>query len=615
MSTVESPERDGEGDASATSSPTPAAEGRLNALLTAPGLSLRAPSRERLIWGAAVGGLLVLAFLLRIWGSGHGLPYAYNADENAHFVTRAIGLFGHDWDPNYYVNPPAYTYLVHLVLGLWYGGRAGVSNAFAADPTEIWLIARTIAALLGTIAVWLLYLAGTRLVDRRVGLMSAGIFAVAFLPVFYSKLALNDVPTLAGVCLALWGAAGMLRHGRMRDYLVAGLGLGLACATKYTGGIVLLPIFAAAGAQFAAAGGRGGALRGLAIVAVAALASFILANPYAVLDFSAFWEGLTHQSTASGDAAGKLGLTQDSGYVYYLWSFGWGLGWAVLVFGVGGAARLFVDERRLFWMLVPPIIVFVLFMGSQERYFGRWLMPVFPFVCVLAAYGAVELADRLGRRAPALRPTVVAAAVVLLCGQGLVYSLHSGLVLSREDTRSIARDWLVVNVPAGKKIVVEPVVPDQWAQDIGRPSLATAIGNRWNKYPLSRKIDPQTGTPVPGAAGIVNIEDFETVLDPELVDVFEAQEYCWVVVGSTQRGRAEVEPEVVPNALAYYAELERRAEVAYEVSPYSKGKGPVAFNFDWAFNYYPLSYNRPGPTMTIFRLRGGKCAEGLSDEP
>ncbi|MEA2144193.1 MAG: hypothetical protein QOI64_2623 [Solirubrobacteraceae bacterium] len=573
-------------------------------------------SRERLIWGAAVGGLLALAFGLRLWGNSHGLPYAYNADENAHFVTRAIGLFGHDWDPNYYINPPAYTYLVHLVLGVWYGGRAGVSNSFAADPTTIWLISRTVAALLGTIAVWLLYLAGARLVDRRVGLLAAGLFAVAFLPVFYAKLALNDVPTLAGVCLALWGAAGILRHGRIRDYVLAGAGLGLACATKYTGGIVLLPILAAAVAQFMATGGRMGALRGIAIVGVLALASFFVANPYSLLDFSSFWDGLTHQSTASGDAAGKLGLTQDSGYAYYLWSFGWGLGWTALLFAVGGAVRLLVDERRLFWMLVPPIIVFVLFMGSQERYFGRWLMPVFPFLCVLAAYGAIELADWLGRLAPALRPTLVAAAVVLLCGQGFVYSLHSGLVLSREDTRNIARDWMMANVPAGTKIVVEPVVPDQWAQDIGNPSPLTKNGNRWNKYPLSRsQIDPKTGDVLTGEGVIVNIEDFERVLRPELVDIFEQQSYCWVVVGSTQRGRAEVAPEVVPNALAYYKELERRSEVAYEVSPYSRGKGPVAFNFDWTFNYYPLAYNRPGPTMTIYRLRGGGCATGVTANP
>ena len=92
------------------------------------------------------------------------------------------------------------------------------------------------------------------------------------------------------------------------------------------------------------------------------------------------------------------------------------------------------------------------------------------------------------------------------------------------------------------------------------------------------------------------------------VDTFEQQAYCWIVVGSTQRGRAEAEPEEVPRALAYYRELEKRARVAHHVSPYVKGKGPVKFNFDWTFDYYPLAYNRPGPEMTIYRLQGGQCA-------
>ena len=359
------------------------------------------------------------------------------------------------------------------------------------------------------------------------------------------------------------------------------------------------------------AGGRG-RCAGSSSSAWARWSSFVVANPYALLDFSSFWEGVTHQSEASGDAAGKLGLTQDSGYAYYLWSFGWGLGWLPLIFAVGGAVRLWFDERRLLWMLVPAILVFFLFMGSQERYFGRWLMPVFPFVCILAAYAAIELADWLGSFSPALRPTLVAAAVVLLCGQGFVYSLHSGLVLSREDTRNIARDWMVANVPTTTKIVVEPVVPDQWAQDIGNPSPVAKNGNRWNKFPLSRSnIDPETRETLTGEGVIVNIEDFEKVLTPALLDKFEQQQYCWVVVGSTQRGRAEVEPEEVPEALAYYKELERRSRVAYMVSPYAKGKGPVAFNFDWTFNYFPLAYNRPGPTMTVYRLTQGRCSEDV----
>jgi hypothetical protein len=560
-------------------------------------------------WAAAVGGLLVVAFVLRVWGVKHGLPYAYNADENAHFITRAIGLFGHDLNPQYFVNPPAYTYLAHLLFAVWYGGREGVSEAFATNPTEVWVLARVLSAFLGTVAVWLLYLAGARLIDRRTGLLAAGIFTVAFLPVFYSHLALNDVPTLAPVCLALWGVAGVLRRGRGRDYLVAGIGLGLACATKYTGGIVLLPLVAAAGAQFAAAGGRPSALRGLGLAAGAALVAFIVANPYALLDFDAFWNGVTHQSDASGDAAGKLGLTQESGILYYLWSFGWGLGWVPLVFAAGGVVRLWHDERRLVWVLVPAVVLFVLFMGTQERYFGRWLMPVLPFVCILAAYAALELAEWGARLRPALRPTLIALAVVAVCAQGVVYSLHNGLVLSRADTRNLTRDWMVDNIPLGTKIVVEPVVPDLWAQDIGNPSPLTSNGNRWVKYPTSRsKIDPRTGARLPGDGVVVNIEDFERVLRPELVDLFEEQGYCWVVVGSTQRGRAEAEPAEAPGAIAYYAELERRSRVAYEASPYVEGAGPVEFNFDWTFDYYPLAYHRPGPVMTVYRLSGGRCA-------
>jgi 4-amino-4-deoxy-L-arabinose transferase-like glycosyltransferase len=443
-----------------------------------------------------------------------------------------------------------------------------------------------------------------------VGLLAAGIFTVSFLPVFYSKLALNDVPTLAPLCLALWGVAGVLRLGRVRDYVIAGIGLGLACATKYTGGIVLVPLIAATVVQFAAPGGKAGAARGIAIACGLALVAFLAANPYAVLNFDAFWEGLIHQSDASGDSAGKLGLTQENGYLYYLWSFGWGLGWVPLIFAVGGAVRLWFDERRLVWVLVPAVVLFVLFMGSQSRYFGRWLMPVFPIVCILAAYAAFELADWGGRLRPALKPTLIVAAVVAVCAQGFVYSLHSGLVLSREDTRNLAREWMVANVAVGTKIVVEPVVPDLWAQDIGNPSPLTSNGNRWIKFPTSRSdIDPDTGEKLPfGETKIVNIEDFEKVLTPDLVSQFEEQGYCFVVVGSTQRGRAEAEPDKVPRALDYYRELERRSKVAYRASPYAEGKGPVAFNFDWTFDYYPLAYNRPGPEMTVYRLQGGQCA-------
>jgi hypothetical protein len=258
-------------------------------------------------------------------------------------------------------------------------------------------------------------------------------------------------------------------------------------------------------------------------------------------------------------------------------------------------------------VLGPAPVLYVIYMGLQARFFGRWLLPVFPIACLLGSYAIVRLTALARSRAPALGPAVAVLGTVVLLGQGIVYSLHSAMTLSRPDTRNLARDWLVANIAPKTKIVVEPVVPDAWASDIGNPYRGTANGARWSKYPTSRSNIANDGSTIPGPGRIVNIEDYERTLYPGLIDKYTEKGYCWVVVGSTQRGRAEAQPDVVPRAIDYYRELERRSTLAYEASPYRKGAKPVKFNFDWTFDFYPLAYERPGPVMQVFRLRGRKC--------
>src|SRR3954452_2145603 len=175
---------------------------------------------------------------------------------------------------------------------------------------------------------------------------------------------------------------------------------------------MLLPLFAAAFAN-----GRP-PLRRLLLAGGAALAAFVIANPYALLDFGAFRDGLNHQSTAADDVAGKLGLTQRSGVWYYLWTLTWGLGWIPALAAAGGAVVLAWERPRMFWVLVPAPVLFLLFMGTQGRYFGRWLLPVFPIVCLVASYAAMRAVDFLSGGLPVLGPTLAAVAATLLCVQG-----------------------------------------------------------------------------------------------------------------------------------------------------------------------------------------------------
>ena len=558
------------------------------------------PRRDR-VW-PALGGLLAAALLLRLWGIGHGLPFVYNADENAHFVPRAIGMFDHSYNPEYFINPPALTYLLHAVFFVRWGGD-GVQSAYAADPGDVFLVARIVSAVLGTAAVGLLAWAGTRLFDRRVGLLAAALLAVAFLPVHYAHFALNDVPTLAPLCLALVGVAGVLRKGTRLDYALAGAGLGLACATKYTAGIVLLALIAAAALGPGAAGVR---VRGLALASVVAFGGFAVANPYALLDFGAFLDGLREQSSASADGGGKLGLTEDDGVAYYARSLAWGLGLIPALAAVGGAVLLAVRRRAVALVLAPGPIVFLLFMGSQDRFFARWLLPLYPILALLAAYAALAAAER----APAaMRRWAPALAAALLCGQGLVYSIHNDRALARDDTRGQLRDWMVANIPEGSKIVIEPIAPDQFAMDVGNPSRVTGNGNRWVKWRTSRSRVNNDGTlRTRGPGRKVKLEDYERTTRPQLVDSYAKGGFCWVVTGSTQFGRAYAEPETVPQAIRYYDELRRRGEVVFRATPYDAGADKVPFSFDYSFNAYPLAYHRPGPEIVVYRLLNGACA-------
>jgi len=626
----------------------------------------------------AATGVVAGALVLRLWGVGEGLPYAFNVDENAHFVPKAIGFFGHSLNPNYFVNPPGFTYLLHAVFALWFGGGGSAAHAYAADPTEVFTVARAVSAVLGALAVWFVCLAGRRLFDATVGLLAGGLLAVAFLPVFYAHQATNDGPALAPIALGLLGTAGIVRRGARRDYLIAGVGVGIAAATKYTGGFVVLAIAAAAIVRLvesrrsvgvAERASTRAAIVGLALVGVCALAAFLAANPYAIVDLSQFRHDVIGQGAVAG-GSDKLGETFTSGYAFYLWTAAWGFGVLPALAALMGAVLLVWRWRALAWVLVAPPLAFYVFMGQQQRFFGRWLLPAFPFLSLLAAFGAVTAVRALVRarrvrgllaRRPALTMPLGAFVALALLAQGLLYAVHSDRVLARADTRAIARAWMVAHLPPGTPMLVEPVAPGSWLADPGRSFPETASGARWSN------IDPTAGPTPAGAIGVaalsaaggdaiarvlaadvpggaqadaasrpaaslagavgagvfddnaapssfpyryasdlsaVGDESYVRRVSPGLIDLLIARDVCLVVTGSTVWGRAYNEPKKVPQAVAYYRELQRRARVLLRVTPTGR---PQKFDFDWSFDYYPLAYSRPGPEIVVYRLRGGRC--------
>ena len=243
-----------------------------------------------------LGVLLTVALALRLWSIDHGLPWAYNADEELHFVPIAVQMLGGSLNPGYFENPPALTYLLAAIYRLGFAD-GGFQRAFLAEPSTAYLVARVTVALIGTLVAGLVFLAGARFFDRRVGLVAAALVAFAFLPVFYSKQALNDVVTLAPVCVALVLCLAVYERGRALDFGLAGLALGCACAVKYTAGAMVVTIGLAALMRVLER--RDSLVRAsiaLAGAAVAFTLAFVVLNPFAVVDFAEFRSQLGGQS-------------------------------------------------------------------------------------------------------------------------------------------------------------------------------------------------------------------------------------------------------------------------------------------------------------------------------
>jgi hypothetical protein len=382
----------------------------------------------------------------------------------------------------------------------------------------------------------------------------------------------------------------------------AGAAIGVATAVKYTAGAMLLPLAIAIvlRAWDAATPGeddadadapgwqrddgpdsrRGARVRAAivpilvagVVAGIAFVAAFLILNPYAIGDFSTFRHQLAGQSATAGGSA-KLGQSSTPGWLYYLWTVTWGLGWIPTVAAVGGAVLLLRQNwQRGLMLVIFPIFMF-LFLGAQARHFGRWFMPAYPAIALLAGYGAIRAADWLGR-GRRWAHWALAGAVVLMLAQGLAATVRVNAVLARNDTRFLARSWILDNIPSGDKLVVEPFVPRKWM-----PSDRL--------FPIKPPF-----------------QAYEKKLDASLIDTYRAGHYCWVVVGSHQKQRGL--KAKLPGAVAYYQRLNRESDRTQLFDPWRSGADRPGFNFDMSFDYYPTAFVRPGPLVEVHHLRDCK---------
>jgi 4-amino-4-deoxy-L-arabinose transferase-like glycosyltransferase len=361
-----------------------------------------------------------------------------------------------DFNPHFFDYPGLYFYLQLgvAVLRFIVGASRGEWTALdQVDAADFYLWGRAVTAILGTLTILLVYRIGMRWGARHAAL-GAGLMAVMPLHVRESHFVLTDVPATFFVTLTLLLTLSAHERERASSFAWAGAAAGLAAATKYPAALVLVVPLTAVWMTLGTKPSR--LLASLAVLGGAA-AAFLVAAPYTVLDLPGFLNGYGH--LAGAYTARRL---PEPPWLTYYKHLARSMDWPaflLLMTGFGlGAVRAVRGPGRVRWTvtIIFPLLYYY-FLTGQSLVFGRYLLPLLPFVCVLAAVGAVSGVSLLRRfdipRAP--RTAIIAAITAAALLPPAWQSLNFIRTLTRPSTIEQAHSWIMKDIPRGSTIVIE----------------------------------------------------------------------------------------------------------------------------------------------------------------
>lgn len=336
-------------------------------------------------------------------------------------------------------------------------GAVGIVRPSLGDYAGTIYTGRALSALWGALTVVLLAFLGRKLYGERVGLLAAAFLAAAVLHLQNSHFATPDVALTLLVLFALTLLVRANDSGSARDTLLGGFAIGLAVATKVSALPLFLPLVVAV-----FAGRRERRLvRNIGLVCLAAAcaaAGFFLGEPYALLDFRAFSHDVVEQSQMVRNAGWLVYTTQYLGTPKVLYDIRehvlWGLGPLLGMAALWGAWRTYRVRSRAVtggeWVLLSFALGLFAITASFEVKFLRYLLPLYPLLCLWAARWLTEGTEATAPRPVRLRKRVLLGAVLGATG---LYAAAFLTVYTRPHTIVTASRWFYANVPKGSEVL------------------------------------------------------------------------------------------------------------------------------------------------------------------
>ena len=325
-----------------------------------------------------------------------------------------------------------------------------------AQDVNILFWSRWVTALFGVGVVWASYLVGKKLFGKSTGLISAFLVGINYRQVLNSHFGLPDIYNAFFFLLSFWTILHLREKVNIWRSLLCGIVLGLYLSTKcqFFPFIALFLVYIEKSWQKENLKAKIAFLfnRYFLMIPLVSLLVFLLLNPYLFINLETALSQLAYASLKYGVGSMKLLLYSYS----YLFKIGIGKVTSfVLIFGI--FLSLVKDRWKsilLLSMIVPYFYFFTFY--TSGGFYTRNFVSVIPLLLIYAAYAIYQLAS--------FKPRIIFILLTLA-----IFSLASFENLKNSTTvvsaytqpwnRVIINDWIVNNIPEGKKIAAHSSVP------------------------------------------------------------------------------------------------------------------------------------------------------------
>lgn len=410
--------------------------------------------------------IVVLGLLIRLHGIGFLAPHLMEPDGVViDYQIRVLDGRGPE-----VATHPLHAYYPHLVARV----ASVVPESWVApsDPRTLpdhlsaagsfRLRGRIAVALLSLLAIPLTWWLARVFLRDPWPLLAAALAAASPFVVWFAQQARPHAAAVPFVLLATCAAIELRRNGGWRAYAAVALAAGLAVGSLQNGIAALGPIGIALILRWKKDGPR---------MLVGALAIVLVLAAFVARLYPFLFEG--HAKDGVGvDGEGTLALSRHQVFLKLFNGRGFEVVWKSLeeydpllsasaLFGicVGGIA-IVVGRKRLgpersadLAIVLAYVLPYLVVIGLYQRTYQRFVLPLVPFLAIVAAYGLFATARLLGRRFA----SIAGVFAVALASAQFAWSYRLGTVRAAQDTIEEAAVWLAANAnPVTDRIDVMP---------------------------------------------------------------------------------------------------------------------------------------------------------------